>query len=68
MMIIFFSGLHLVMLKALPPGTRFNQEYFTDEILPGIVNERQKNSAEFSEDFLGAQGQFHVSQRSNRDR
>jgi hypothetical protein len=43
MMTIFFSGLHLVTLKALPSGTRFNQEYFIDEILPGIVNKGQQN-------------------------
>jgi hypothetical protein len=39
MVTIFFSGLHLIILKALRLGTRFNQEYFIIEILPGIVNE-----------------------------
>jgi hypothetical protein len=34
MMTVSFSGLHLVTLKALPPGTWFNQEYFIDENLP----------------------------------
>jgi hypothetical protein len=42
MVTIFFSGLHMITLKALPPGNRFNQEYFIDEILPGIVNKRRQ--------------------------
>jgi hypothetical protein len=52
MMTIFFSGLHLVTLKALPPGTRFNQEYFIDENLPGIINQRRRVSAESSEELF----------------
>jgi hypothetical protein len=39
---ILSSGLHLVTLKALRPGTRFNQAYFIDVILPGIFNKRRQ--------------------------
>jgi hypothetical protein len=52
MMIIFFSGLHLVTLKALQPGPWFNQEYFTDENLPGIINEGRRISPESSEELF----------------
>jgi hypothetical protein len=42
MVTIFFDALYLVTLTALRPGTQFNQEYFIDEILPGIVTERRQ--------------------------
>jgi hypothetical protein len=42
MAIIFCNGLPLLMLKARPPGARFNQEFFIDEILPRVVNERRQ--------------------------
>jgi hypothetical protein len=52
MMTILFSGLHLVTLKALPPGTRFNQEYFIDENLSAIINQRRRISAESSKELF----------------
>jgi hypothetical protein len=52
MMTIFFSGVQLVTLKALPPGTRFNQEYFIDGNLAGIINQRRRISPESGEELF----------------
>jgi hypothetical protein len=52
MMTIFISGLHLVTLKALQHCTRFNQKYFIDENLPGIIEQRRQISAESSEELF----------------
>jgi hypothetical protein len=42
MLIIFFSGVSLIILNSLPSDARFNQEYFTNNILPGIVEARRQ--------------------------
>jgi hypothetical protein len=41
MLTIFFSGVKLISLNALPLGVRSTQEYFMHNILPYIVNERE---------------------------
>jgi hypothetical protein len=38
---IFFSGVKLISLSALPAGARFIQEYFINSILPDILDEKQ---------------------------
>jgi hypothetical protein len=52
MMTVFFRGLHPVTLKALPPRTRFNQEYFIDENVLGIIHQRRRISAGSSEELF----------------
>jgi hypothetical protein len=42
MVTTFFSCLYLITLKAPQSGTQFNQKYFIDEILLGIVDERRQ--------------------------
>jgi hypothetical protein len=39
---IFFSGVKLISLNALPDGARFTQEYFINSILPDILDEKQR--------------------------
>jgi hypothetical protein len=39
MLTVFFSGVKLLSLCALPPGARFTQESFINRILPDIINE-----------------------------
>jgi hypothetical protein len=38
----FFSGVKLISLNALPAGARFTQEYFINNILPDILDEKQR--------------------------
>jgi hypothetical protein len=40
-LMIFFNGVSLTTLNALPSGARFNQEYFIHNILPDIVEARR---------------------------
>jgi hypothetical protein len=42
MLTIFFSGVKLISLHALPAGARFTQEYFINSILPDILDEKQR--------------------------
>jgi histone-lysine N-methyltransferase SETMAR len=42
MLTIFFSGMKLINLNALPAGARFTQEYFINSILPDILDEKQR--------------------------
>jgi hypothetical protein len=42
MLTIFFSGVKLISLNALPAGARFTQEYFINGILPDILDEKQR--------------------------
>jgi hypothetical protein len=41
MLTIFFSGVKLIRLNALPAGARFTQEYFINSIFPDILDEKQ---------------------------
>jgi hypothetical protein len=40
MLTIFFSGVKLISLNALSAGARFTQEYFINNILPDIFDEK----------------------------
>jgi histone-lysine N-methyltransferase SETMAR len=42
MLKIFFSGVKLMSLNALPAGALFTQEYFINRILPDILDEKQR--------------------------
>jgi hypothetical protein len=42
MLTIFFSGAKLISIQALLPGTHFTQEYFVNNVLPDIVDERTR--------------------------
>jgi hypothetical protein len=42
MLTIFFSGVKLISLNALPTGAGFTQEYFINSILPDILDEKQR--------------------------
>jgi hypothetical protein len=42
MLTIFFSGAKLISLQALLPGTNFTQEYFVNNVLLDIVDERTR--------------------------
>jgi hypothetical protein len=44
---IFFSGVSLITLNALPSGARFNQECFVNHILPDIFEARGRFSIHF---------------------
>jgi hypothetical protein len=50
----------LITLDALPSSARFTQEYFINNILPGIVEARE-NSPESSPARLFVHGQLHLS-------
>jgi hypothetical protein len=38
----FFGGTSLISLDALPHDQTYTQEYFIDNILPGLVNEKRR--------------------------
>jgi transposase len=44
MVTIFFTSRRLLVLEALPKGTKFNQDYFIDAIFPGLYNEKTRIS------------------------
>jgi uncharacterized protein YeaO (DUF488 family) len=51
-MITFFTGTRLLVLKALPKGRKFNQDYFLEEVLPSLslqksLNRRQQLELDF---------------------
>jgi hypothetical protein len=43
---IFFTSRRLLVLEARAKGTKFNQDYFTDAIFPGLDNEKRRISRE----------------------
>jgi hypothetical protein len=44
MMTIFFTSPRLMVLQALPKGTKFNHDYFIHTIFPGLYNETTRIS------------------------
>jgi hypothetical protein len=40
--IIFFTSTRLLVLNFLPKGTKFNQDYFIDTVLPNISSEKRR--------------------------
>jgi hypothetical protein len=42
MLTIFFSGVNLITVGALPSGVQFTQEYFINNILPDIIEARRR--------------------------
>jgi hypothetical protein len=44
MFTIFFPSSRLLVLDALPTGTKFNQDYFIHGIFPGLYNEKRRIS------------------------
>jgi hypothetical protein len=44
MLTIFFTSRRLLVLEALPKGTKFNQDYFIDAIFPGLYHEKTRIS------------------------
>jgi hypothetical protein len=39
MMMIFFTACQLIMLDVLPKGSKFNQQYFVDDVFPDLKME-----------------------------
>jgi hypothetical protein len=42
MITIFFTSPQLFVLNSLPKGTMFNQDYFTDAVLPELYGEKTR--------------------------
>jgi hypothetical protein len=42
MVTIFFTSTRLLVLNFLPKGTKFNQDYFIDTVLPNLYSERRR--------------------------
>jgi histone-lysine N-methyltransferase SETMAR len=42
MVTIFFTSTRLLVLNFLPKGTKFNQDYFIDTILPNLYSEKRR--------------------------
>jgi transposase len=42
MVTIFFTSTRLFVLNFLPKGTRFNQDYFIDTVLPNLYSEKRR--------------------------
>jgi hypothetical protein len=57
MVTIFFTSIQLLVLNALPKGTKFNQDNFIDTVLPKETNCEAQGSAE----FFSPHGQFSAS-------
>jgi hypothetical protein len=68
MLTIFFSGVRLINLNALPPRARFTQEYFMNSILPDIANKMGRIFQRVRRRIFCAHGQFRVSRWSQGDR
>jgi hypothetical protein len=60
---IFFPSIRLLVLKALPKGTTFNQDYFVDAIFPGLYNEKRRISCK--EGFPAFSAHMHHSMCNN---
>jgi hypothetical protein len=41
MVTIFFTSTRLLLLSFLPKGTKFNQDYFVDPVLPNLHSEKR---------------------------
>jgi hypothetical protein len=41
MVTIFFTSTRLLVLKSLLKGTKFNQDYFIDTVLPNLYSEKR---------------------------
>jgi hypothetical protein len=39
---IFFTSTQLLVLNCLPKGTKFNQDYFIDTVLPNLYSEKRR--------------------------
>jgi hypothetical protein len=42
MVIIFFTSTRLLVLNFLPKGTKFNQDYFIDRVIPNLYSEKRR--------------------------
>jgi hypothetical protein len=42
MVTIFFTSTRLLVLNFLPKGTKFNQDYFIDKVLPNLYSEKRR--------------------------
>jgi hypothetical protein len=42
MVAIFFTSTRLLVLNFLPKGTKFNQDYFIDRVLPNLYSEKRR--------------------------
>jgi hypothetical protein len=42
MVIIFCTLIRLLVLNFLPKGTKFNQDYFIDAVLPNLYSEKRR--------------------------
>jgi hypothetical protein len=42
MVTIFFTSIRLLVLNCRPKGTKFNQDYFIDPVLPNRYNEKRR--------------------------
>jgi hypothetical protein len=41
MVTIFFTSTRLLVLNFLPKGTKFNQDYFIDTVLPNLYSDKR---------------------------
>jgi hypothetical protein len=44
MVTIFFASTRLLVLNFLPKGTKLNQDYFIDTVLPNLCSEKRQNA------------------------
>jgi hypothetical protein len=42
MVAIFFTSTRLLVLNFIPKGTKFNQDYFIDTVLPSLYSEKRR--------------------------
>jgi hypothetical protein len=42
MVTVFFTSTRLLVLNFLPKGTKFNQDYFIDTVLPNLYSEKRR--------------------------
>jgi hypothetical protein len=59
MVTIFFTPTRLLVLNFLPKGTKFNQDYFIDTVLPNIYSEKIQMAR--TAEFFSPHGQSNVS-------
>jgi hypothetical protein len=58
---MFFTSARLLMLTFLPKGRKFNQEYFTDMVLPNRYSEKRKETFQLSSNPKSPSCLFHIS-------
>jgi hypothetical protein len=68
MLTIFFSGVSLVTMDALPSGAYFIQEYLIGNRLPDIIEARERILHGIRKGIVREQRQSHVPQWSQGDR